>query len=74
MTIGTVAQSTSDYELRTALLQFDGQALITDTRTVESELCVNSTPQAPAFSRWEKCGTGDKPPEQSENSEPLSVP
>lgn len=51
----TVVNATSHVSIETRSLFFTDKAVVSDTRTAKGKLCINSTDQAPAFSRWSMC-------------------
>ncbi|MCP3942647.1 MAG: hypothetical protein GY710_14320 [Desulfobacteraceae bacterium] len=63
----TVTASDITYVLSTQLLQFQTQENFSLSKTATGSVCCNSTDNAPFFSRWQKCGTQNKGPEQDED-------
>ena len=51
----TVVNATSHVSIGTRSLFFADNVLVSDTQTAKGKLCINSTEQAPAFSRWSMC-------------------
>ena len=51
----TVVDSLVTTTLRTAILDVAGNSAA-DQQQARGRLCINSTEQAPAFSRWKRCG------------------
>ena len=51
----TVVNATSHTSIGTRSLFFADNVAISDTQTAKGKLCINSTSQAPAFSRWSMC-------------------
>jgi len=51
----TVVNATSHVTLGSRSLFFTNEIKTTDTQTVQGKLCINSTDQAPAFSKWGMC-------------------
>lgn len=51
----TVVNGTSHVSMTTKTLFFPENIQYLSTKTVKGKLCINSTDQAPAFSRWTKC-------------------
>lgn len=70
----TVVDTDVVYTSQVALLQFGPGALSRSNRTATGSLCRNSSPQAPALTRWEKCDEPDKAPEQTEDAVEISGP
>ena len=51
----TVVNATSHVSIETRSLFFTNKVTISGTQTAKGKLCINSTDQAPAFSRWSMC-------------------
>ena len=51
----TVVNATSHVSIGTRSLFFAENVLVSNTQTAKGKLCINSTEQAPAFSRWSMC-------------------
>ncbi|MBV1920190.1 MAG: hypothetical protein KUG73_05875, partial [Pseudomonadales bacterium] len=51
----TVVNATSHTSIGTRSLFFADNIAISNTQTAKGKLCINSTSQAPAFSRWSMC-------------------
>ncbi len=51
----TVVNATSHVSMGTRSLFFADNVAVSDTQTAKGKLCINSTEQAPAFSRWSMC-------------------
>ena len=51
----TVVNATSHVSMGTRSLFFADNVIISDTQLAKGKLCINSTDQAPAFSRWSMC-------------------
>jgi len=51
----TVVNGTSHVSISTKTLSFPSDIQYISTKTVKGKLCINSTDQAPAFSRWTMC-------------------
>ncbi|OUS28613.1 hypothetical protein A9Q99_11395 [Gammaproteobacteria bacterium 45_16_T64] len=51
----TVVNATSHVQLDTLSLWFSADTQIGDSAIASGKLCINSTDQAPAFSRWKMC-------------------
>ncbi|OUS07948.1 hypothetical protein A9Q81_00960 [Gammaproteobacteria bacterium 42_54_T18] len=51
----TVVNATSHTSIGTRSLFFADNVFISETQTAKGKLCINSTEQAPAFSRWSMC-------------------
>ena len=60
--------------MQVALLQFGSGAQVAGDKTVTGEICQNSKDNAPFFSKWQKCGTGDKGPAQQEDTRIIYAP
>jgi hypothetical protein len=54
---GTVKNASLKVSTGLTLLQFAAKDAVSAPLKSEGLICVDSSPQAPAFSRWEKCGT-----------------
>jgi hypothetical protein len=63
----TVVETDYACHLDPVILQFDHRAIAIQDE-VSGSLCINSSDQAPRFSRWEKCGGGQFGPEQDEDT------
>ena len=53
---GTVKDADLTVSTGLTFLQFASESAVSEPLMNRGLLCVNSSPQAPAFSRWEKCG------------------
>jgi hypothetical protein len=70
----TVVATDAGYTVDATWLQLGhAQAEIYSPRTAVGSLCSNSSPEAPWLTRWERCGSGDRGPEQRSDSVSLSL-
>jgi hypothetical protein len=70
----TVVASDVRYRSQAVLLQLAGDAVVSRGIEARGSVCSNSSPEAPLFSRWRKCGRPGLGPEQIEDRVPLSAP
>ncbi len=70
----TVVATDVDYEMRSVLLVLkDADSRALAGQVADGEICRNSAPEAPLFSRWNRCGGGDFGPEQVEDTSTVST-
>ena len=71
----TVANATVTHLHRAVAIQLrDGAAIRDNAGQVVGSLCRNSSPQAPELTAWDKCGSGDKGPEQTRDQIAITTP
>ncbi len=70
----TVVNTNVTYKMKASLLQFGATGTsVAKGKSAQGSLCINSN-GAPFFSKWKKCGSGDKGPARSEHKLQIYAP